>query len=311
MADPLVVQKTFESIAGFILEYAITLAALGALTVGLLEAYKKLFNTLAKFQRSALLRWLAEENPDPGQDFMLRRGHYGVSPDARAVAHGELRREPVEVAETYATPLPDPYDGAKAYAELLHLTTGVWPDEHGLLASGKNGPFHRNVGFALFELDLAKMMSQIQEAADAALNNPTRYGHWFQFLTRGCDRDDVARWLEAMTAGAPLGVSGEAQRQEIAEVYARIRLLMRRQLDSFQTITSYRWREWNQLWAWAVGAVLLLLAQLIQAVQVEGAAENLTPFRLATMVAFSLAGGILAPIAKDLVDALGKVKSGG
>jgi hypothetical protein len=29
------------------------------------------------------------------------------------------------------------------------------------------------------------------------------------------------------------------------------------------------------------------------------------------MIAISLAGGILAPIAKDLVDALAKVKSGG
>lgn len=311
MADPLVVQKTFESIAGFILEYAITLAALGALTVGLLEAYKKLLNTLAKFQRSALLRWLAEEPSDPGEHFMLRWGHYGVSPDARAAAQGDLLREPAEDARTNARPFPDPYDGAKAYAELLHLTTGVWPDEHSLLASGKKGPFHRNVGFALFELDLAKMMSQIQEAADAALNNPTRYGHWFQFLTRGCDRDDVARWREAMTAGAPLGIAGEAQRQELAEVYARIRLLMRRQLDSFQTITSYRWKEWNQLWAWAVGAVLLLLAQIIQAAQEGVAVYELTPSRLVIMVAFSLAGGILAPIAKDLVSALDKVKTGG
>lgn len=311
MADPLAVQVTFESIANFILKYAITLAALGALTVGLLEAYKKLFNTLAKFQRNALLRWLVEEEPDPGKHPVLSGGHYGVSPDARAAAHSELLREPAEDAGSHAKPFVGYYDGATAYAELLHLTTGVWPDEGSLLASGKNGPFHRNVGCALFELDLGKMMAQIQEAADAALNNPRRYSHWFQFLTRGSDRGDVARWLEAMTAGAPLGIAGEAQRQELAEVYARIRLLMRRQLDSFQTITSYRWKEWNQLWAWVVGAVLLLLAQVIQAVQVDGAAADLTPFRLAIMVVFSLAGGILAPIAKDLVDALGKVKSGG
>lgn len=114
-----------------------------------------------------------------------------------------------------------------------------------------------------------------------------------------------------MAAGSTLGMDGEVQRQDLAEVYARIRLLMRRQLDSFQTITSYRWREWNQLWAWGIGAALLLLAQLIQAVQVGVAAQDLTPFRLATMVVFSLAGGLLAPIAKDLVDALAKVKSGG
>lgn len=310
MADPLAVQATFTSIADFILKYAITLAALGALTVGLLEAYKKLANTLANFQRRALLRWLVEEHPDPGQDFMFRRGHYGVNPDARAAAHSDLLLEFSEESKASIKPFLKPYDGAKAYTELLHLTTGVWPDERSLLAFGKAGPFHRNVSFALFELDLGKMMAQIQEAADAALNNPGRYGHWFQFLTRGCDRDDVARWLDAVANEVPIGVAGEEQRQQLAEVYARIRLLMRRQLDSFQTITSFRWKEWNQLWAWVVGALLLLLAQLFQVIHVGSEAGELSPFRIATMMVFSLAGGILAPIAKDLVDALAKVKTG-
>jgi len=86
---------------------------------------------------------------------------------------------------------------------------------------------------------------------------------------------------------------------------------MRRQLDSFQTITSYRWKEWNQLWAWLVGGVLLMLAQLIPALRALPEGTDLKPMNIAIMGAVSLAGGLLAPIAKDLVDALSKVKSGG
>jgi hypothetical protein len=301
MADPLAIQQSLEAIADFILRYAITLAALGALTVGLLEAYKKLFSTLAQFQRKAVVRWLTQEalTPPAGTQVMASigpGGHYGVAPEA----------------QTKAAPQHGPYDGRKAYAEMLHLTTGVQSGGGSTSVAGGGGPFKRSVSFALFELELAKMMAQIQEAADAALNNPARYDSWFRFLTRGCDEDDITKWLGAMTSGrSPNGLpdSPEArQRAELAEVYARIRLLMRRQLDSFQTITAYRWKEWNQLWAWIVGGVLLMLAQLIQADQTP---STLSWQQLGLMGVVSLAGGILAPIAKDLVDALGKVKSGG
>ena len=95
------------------------------------------------------------------------------------------------------------------------------------------------------------------------------------------------------------------KREELAEVYGRIRLLVRRQLDSFQTVTSYRWREWNQFWAWVVGGVLLLIAELLQA------SAPLTLGSVGRMGMVSLLGGILAPVAKDLVDALASFKSRG
>lgn len=295
--DTLSIQASIDSIADFILKYAITLAALGALTVGLLEAYKKLFGTLARFQQDAVRRWLAQEVPTPAGSTQLEStlkagGHYGVA--LLAQAQTNIRQEP--------------YDANKAYAELVHLTTGIKMEAAAdSLAPG--GPITRNVSFALFELDLARMMAQIQEAADAALSNPTRYGNWFAFLTRGADPADVDAWVVAITSRHPPGAEAnstqQASREQMAEVYARIRLLMRRQLDSFQTVTSYRWREWNQLWAWAVGGVLLLLAQMLQAGGVHGW------WQLLAMAAVSMAGGILAPVAKDLVDALAKVKSGG
>jgi len=196
MTDPGSIQTGLDSIVNFILKYAVTLAALAALTVGLLEAYKKLFNTLALFHQKALMRWLAEEAPtQPAGISMLSSlkpgGHYGVAPAAKT---GHAAKS-------------TPYDASTAYAEMLHLTTGVRIGSTTSPGSGDSNSITRNVSFALFELELAKMMSQIQEAADAALNNPTRYEQWFSFVTRGSDEDDVRLWVDAMTSGQPLSAN--------------------------------------------------------------------------------------------------------
>jgi len=286
-----------QAIVDFILGYAVTLAALGALTVALIEAYKKLFSTLPKFHQSALQRWLQQQEPRPaGSDSVLMPdvkfgGHYGVAETTQA---------------TPKTEQGPPYDWRSAYGELLHLTTGLALGSARPESKDAGAGYSRNISYALFELELARMMSQLQEAADAGLNNPRRYRHWFEFLTRGCDKLDVARWVEAFAGASPMAGLQQREREELAELYGRLRLLVRRQLDSFQTVTAYRWREWNQFWAWALGAVLLLAAQWIQALQ-AGAQQTLATF--GWMVLVSLAGGILAPVAKDLVDALASFKA--
>jgi hypothetical protein len=276
MGTPEAIHQGMLDISSFILPYAVALAALGVLTVALLEAWKKVFATLPRFHRKAVCRWLVNEAPPPSGVTQLRStlaaGHYGLA--ARTMAAG--------------------YDPRLAYAQLLHLTTGVPLQAGGVDLDTKGGAMARNVIFALFELEIAKMMAQIQEAADAALNNPERYGDWFAFVTRGCNASDLADWKTVLAGGAD-----PATRDKGAAAYGRIRLLVRRQLDGFQTVTAYRWREWNQWWAWLVGALLMMAAQLMQ----------MPGDNWLIMVITSLAGGILAPVAKDLVDALGKIKS--
>lgn len=276
MGTPQAIHQGLIDISDFILPYAVALAALGVLTVALLEAWKKIFATLPRFHRKAVCRWLVNEAPPSGEGTQLRStlagGHYGIA--QRNVAAG--------------------YDPRKAYAQLLHLTTGVPLQPGGVDLDEKGGALARNVTFALFELEVAKMMTQVQDAADAALNNPERYAEWFAFVTRGCHPADIDAWTTVLAGGAD-----PTTRDKGAAAYGRIRLLVRRQLDSFQTVTAYRWREWNQWWAWLVGALLMMVAQLVQTTGGNGLELVLT----------SLAGGILAPVAKDLVDALGKVKS--
>lgn len=295
--------QAIVSIAEFIQKYAVTLAALGALTMALIEAYKKLFGVLGKFQSEALRQWLQQDAIDgskaPAPGKTRQNQHYIVPASA--------------VALVQAGKQPQPYVWQDAYRELLHLTTGLrMGAEEDEEVPGTS--YLRRVSSALFELDLARMMGQIQEAADAALNNPELYPNWFAFLTRGCSPDDRVEWLEAMgrRSGSNSQDSESVDTKHLADVYGRIRLLMRRQLDSFQTVTSFRWREANQKWAIIIGAILMSFAQVMVLVKhSQDVSFSIDLFTIGQLILISVLGGVLAPVAKDLVDALAKVKSGG
>ncbi len=302
MADTAPVLTSINAISGFLLGYAGTLAALGALTVALIEAWKKLLSSQAKFHRASVLRWFQNEQPD-------KKTHY-LSKAPPAQAPGDLPA----------------YDHGRGYDQLLQLTTGVgragteqkqrYNDSVAL--EGK-GSFHRSIEFALFELEVDRLMGQIQDAADVALNNPKLYPDLFQFLTRSAQPKDVANWVaEVGTLVASTNVTDQ-QRKEIADRYTRLKQTVRRHLDSFQIVTALRWREWNQLTAVIVGAVLLLLAQFVELGHDGGQSWDWDVmanhfdkdhwFLWLKIPIVSIFGGMLAPVAKDLVDALRKVKT--
>jgi hypothetical protein len=131
---------------------------------------------------------------------------------------------------------------------------------------------------------------------------------------------DVAQWLDEVSLLVGSSDTTEQRRKEIADRYTRLKQTVRRHLDSFQIVAGLRWREQNQLAAMAVGAVLLLLAQLIALGHGGGVDTpwfavindkvSTQPWLLLKMPVVALCGGMLAPVAKDLVEALKKVKSG-
>lgn len=304
---------SLSQIADFILSYAITLAALGAVTVALIEAWKKLRDTQAKFHRRSVLRWLENEG----------------APDARRV-DGRAPAATTPSRHYLAAPIVSmgtdgpPYDAGRCFEQLLLLTTGVGsiqPDA----ARARYQPavdmgrmrYHRSIEFALFELDLERMMGQVQDAADIALNNPLLFRDLFQFITRSADPGDVTEWLKDVETPMTTLAHDDPQRKVIADRYTRLKQLVRRHLDSFQIVTAMRWREWNQLWAFLVGVVLLFLAQWMtlpsagdwrwadSSTWVLPKQDGWAVFKMGVG---SLLGGMLAPVAKDLVDALSQVK---
>jgi hypothetical protein len=246
-----------------------------------------------------------------------RAPHYQV----REVRKAAEAAKAVKAVAPAAGGAPPEYRPDGAYAEFFHLTTGqklvdpplprgAWFDWRGL-------------DRAVFELEIARMMSQIQDAADTVLNNPARYPNLYVFLTRGCRPEDVIGWRDYVASLANVKAANPpAPNKASSDLYGRIRLLMRRQLDAFQGVTSNRWDEQNQLWAVLVGAVILLAAQWISLQHVLAPKSDLMPWAdLQAGAAYAwehgltfgivlkaALGGALAPIAKDLLSSLTSLK---
>ncbi len=256
-------RRILDTVGGFtdyILDYAIALAAVGALAMALIEAAKKVFDSRTRFHAK---RWTA---------WMMKSGD-------GAVGIAERR---------------------KAYADLIQLCTGVTPAEaqsamQALADSGGRlsmlhgwDPTPAN---AVFSLDVARMMGAIQDAGDLALASPDRYGALFTILTAGALPADIETWVQRR---------GEVKDQ--ADAFARLRQIFKRKLDSFQVYTEQRWASYNQFAANAVGA-LIMGAALISLQSTLG-------LGLTSVIILSAFGGILSPIAKDLVAALRRVRDG-
>jgi len=281
MLDPTAVQISVEGFAGFVTRYFVALAAVGALTMAVLEAWKKVFDTRTRFQMKAVLRWIGES----AEDFRA------ASQLGRAAA-------------------PEP---RLAYAELIHLTTGtempaaddaamdLLPRHREIAAQRTKVP--RDAELALFSLDLDRMMGHIQDAADVALRDPGRYPDLYKFLAWGAGDADLTAWQqEAYAPAAALDAERSNQR---AGLYARLNGAMRRRLDGFQLYTDYRWTNLNQLAANSVGALIMFCA-LVVANQAAG--QGIDGAEWVFFVVVSLIGGALAPVAKDIVMALQRVR---
>jgi hypothetical protein len=287
------VVSTVNRFTDFLLGYVAALAAVGALTMALIEAGKKFFDSRTRFQARRWTEWL---HRNPVETGLLPSGG-AKGPKA-------------------ATSL----DLTSAYSELLHLCTGVSRVEANraaarLLADRGRLPFNHAFlrpslpAHALFALDLARMMGSIQEAADVALASPRETASLYLLMTSGADPSDIRRWYDEGPAGMVAIVDPTPQdRQAIkdhADRFARLRQIVKRKLDGFQLYASDRWASWNQTVANGVGILALFLILL----WIKNASPESAPSYPMIFV-LSLFGGILAPLAKDLVSALKRVKDG-
>jgi hypothetical protein len=280
----------------FLLRYVGALAAVGALSMAVIEILKKLLDARTRFQALCWTRWLMRA---PFQTLVS-----AAKPAAQSAAS------------------PDAPDPAKAYAELLQLCTGVPRKEAEveatrlLNARGHLPIWHAFVraripSRALFALDLDRMMGSIQEAADVALAAPRQHPSLYLLMTTGAEPEDVAGWYGAgETAMADVAKTEPTpkQRQQIkehADRFARLRQIVKRKLDGFQLYTGDSWGSWNQLAANAFGIVAMFTVLM----WMRAHSNSNSPDGW-TILGFSLLGGILSPIAKDLVSALKRVKDG-
>jgi hypothetical protein len=285
------IAKGVSGLADFFLQYLTPLVAIGALSMALIELWKKFFDTRTKFQARRWIGWIKGN-----------AGQAGLSTDEGRA-------------------------GEDAFAQLLALCTGIGQNDaraaaRDLLRRGGLPPWFswtRVPAHSVFGLELERMMGSIQEAADTVMANPHGHENLFRVFTVGAAPNDVSDWLKhganallpAATAAAPT----DEQRQQIkaqSELSARLRQVIKGKFDGFQLYTSDSWANYNQLFANLVG-IVIMLGSLMYNRFVDHHAHGLDgyfrQFRW-SMMPLALIGGILSPVAKDLVSALQKVKDG-
>jgi hypothetical protein len=281
------VRPAIYNLTDFLLKYLIPLTAVGAVSMAIIELVKKMLDTRTTFQARRWVNWMQR-----------------------------IAREDGSVAEHQRGSL----------CQLLQLCTGVSMDEAEAQAQallqrrsvrgglfGSPSPAH-----AVFALELERMMGSIQEAGDLALANPKRYESLYRVLTVGARPEDISGWFEgggdAILHAASL--PEDEQRQAVkhqSELFARLRQTVKGKLDGFQIYTSDRWTNWNQLAANVTGIIVMFLALLFSRWSERNVGFSFAALAdsfAGSMIPISLFGGILSPVAKDLVTALQKVRNG-
>jgi hypothetical protein len=193
------------------------------------------------------------------------------------------------------------------YAQLLRLTTGETADRRSMERDIDWTPWVISRGDALFALPLEKMMGQIQDAADHTMTSPDLNPHLYVFLTAGARIDDITHWYTWAKEPPARSPENASQAKQQADTFTRLRQFIRRRLDAFQVSTSYRWETGNQVASVVLGAALLFGSLLYLATP----EDRQSPVAWLALAFASIIGGIMAPVAKDLVAALKKVRSGG
>ena len=262
-----------NSMTDFILKYALALAATSALAMALLEAWKSIVKSRERFHMRCLYHWISAA-PLPAPDVV--------------------------------PPAPNFHD--RVYRQLILLTTGEKLDERYGLKDIERASFELSPSSALFALTEERMLGQVQEAADLVLSNPSVYPEFYAFLTEGASKDDIVVWQRESTQVPGEGADPQKMKARV-DAFSRLTKFVKRRLDSLQIAMSYEWASWNQWCSIVVGATLLFVSLVyLQWSDSSSVADSGTWFRI---VLASLAGGMVAPVAKDLVTALRKVRSGG
>lgn len=271
--SPELVTKAVQGFAEFLTKYFVAIAAVGALAMAIIEACKKLFDLKTKFNVKYIQAFIADDK--------------------------EARQTSEEIGTTVGTRY------YLTFPELVHLMCGIE-----LARAQEVTCQDKEKLLTVFSLEVPNLMSKIQDAVDAALDAPRRYPNLFIFATSGAQTADAAEWIKL--ADLPAADIDPVKLKTRADLYTRLHQLAKRKLDRLQLQLNYRWTNLNQLYGNLLGVLILFLCLLWVVVrQKEAQKATMEAGDYLLILLASTAGGILSPIAKDMVSWLQKVKSGG
>lgn len=184
---------------------------------------------------------------------------------------------------------------------------------------------------ALYELQAPGLMGQIAMASRVAVAYPRQYELLLRALAGPDSDEDISTITNAARedeqrrqdrlerrsapdAAAASDVDERRREQVLIDVeQARTRLahMIERNIDALQIKVSSRWERWNKLWAFVCSWLVTVVAFSLY-FYVSNDGLEVSPAAAASLVVTTFAAGIfagfVAPVAKDLVAALQRLR---
>lgn len=263
--------------------WAVPLAAIGTVSMALIQAVKNATPVRNWFQRLRLRKWLMASI----------RGNYGGS---RSVRLFRGMKESVRY-----------FRGSERQErrERLDLLRKVEQDLISLATSGDMDAF--------YDLPIEGLCDQIRKIMSVVLDYPNSHELLLRCLARGVSSSDLDRvfgeYKATVLDDADQSVSDEkAAFREFAAAKGRILIQTRCSVDAIQTSIGFRWKFWLQLVSMILSAILGIVALNLGAINAGKGDLKESP-ELWTSLLIGLLAGFIAPVARDLVAGIEKWRS--
>jgi hypothetical protein len=258
--------------------WAVPLAAIGSVSMAFIQAGKNVTPIRAWFQRVRLRKWLlASIRADRDVNESTRISHWLKT---------TFRNRSTEEEKKQQTML------RKVEEDLISLATS-------------------NDISALYNLPSDELCDQIRKVVSVILDYPEFHRDLLRCLARGASRSDVNTLMKEQESTGDDNQFPENQKEafrKFSEAKGRILVQVRCSVDAIQTSIGFRWKFWLQLISMILSGILGVVALNLGAINSDKGAMD-RPAIFWTSVLIGLLAGFLAPVARDLVAALEKLRS--
>ncbi|MDA8107697.1 MAG: hypothetical protein M0015_03580 [Betaproteobacteria bacterium] len=149
---------------------------------------------------------------------------------------------------------------------------------------------------AFYDIPIEQMCGQIGAAMQVVLDYPARRADLLRLMAALAEREDV----ESLIAATPPAPGGKRAQEEV-DARARVMHHVQRAIDALQIAAGYRWKLYLQIASFALSFLVTVIGVAMQP-------GGLEAVQLPGIALVGIVGGFLAPVARDLLAALQKLR---
>lgn len=237
-----IISDFIKSVADNAMPFATAMAAIGVLSMAIIQTLKDMLPLRNIFQRRYLIKWLRQK-----------------ANEAKAIEG--------------STP-----EAATAESDLIRLAT-----------AGDRKAF--------YDLPIEQLCGQMNAALQVVFDYPHEHKDLLHCLAAHSSPDDIRLLITPRS-------SADVKTKEQNQIDARTRVMhqVQRALDGFQIAVGYRWKLYLQIAAFSLSYLLTVIGLSLHS------GINAVPNNIMVIVVTGIISGFLAPIARDLVASLQKLR---